>query len=43
MIVITSLIQIAKTYVVARFATMRMHSISHRLMIAYLRQPYPSF
>jgi len=42
-IVLSSLIQIAKTYVVARFATMRIHSISHRLMIAYLRQPYAFF
>ncbi|MCD1636352.1 ABC transporter ATP-binding protein/permease [Martelella mediterranea] len=42
-IVMTSLIQIGKTYVVARFAMMRVHSISHRLLIAYLRQPYPFF
>jgi len=42
-IVMTSLIQIAKTYAVARFAMMRIHSISHRLLIAYLRQPYPFF
>lgn len=42
-IVLTSLIQIAKTYVVARFSTMRGHSISFRLMTAYLRQPYDFF
>lgn len=42
-IVVTSMIQIAKTYVVARFAMMRIHSISHRLLIAYLRQPYSFF
>lgn len=42
-IVVTSLIQIVKTYVVARFAMMRIHSISHRLLIAYLRQPYTFF
>jgi len=42
-IVVTSLVQIAKTYVVARFAMMRIHSISHRLLIAYLRQPYDFF
>lgn len=42
-IVITSLIQIAKTYVVSRFSMMRLHSISHRLLIAYLRQPYSFF
>ncbi|MCD1636368.1 hypothetical protein K7H91_21640 [Martelella mediterranea] len=39
----TSLIQIAKTYVVSRFAMMRMHSISHRLLVAYLRQPHAFF
>ena len=42
-IVLTSLIQIAKTYAVARFALMRIHSISCRLLIAYLRQPYAFF
>lgn len=42
-IVGTSLVQIAKTYVVARFSTMRIHSVSHRLLIAYLRQPYDFF
>lgn len=42
-IVMASLMQIVKTYVVARFAMMRIHSISHRLLIAYLGQPYPFF
>jgi len=42
-ILITSGIQIAKSYVVSRFSLMRGHSISHRLMIAYLRQPYAFF
>src|SRR6056297_424556 len=42
-IVFTNLLQIAKVYAVARFATMRVHSISHRLMTAYLRQPYTFF
>lgn len=42
-IVATSLIQIAKTYVMARFTMMRIHSISHRLLIAYLRQSYAFF
>lgn len=42
-IVIASLIQVVKTYVVARFAMMRMHSISQRLLTAYLRQPYAFF
>ena len=42
-IVITSLTQTVKTYVVARFAMMRVHSISQRLLTAYLRQPYDFF
>jgi len=42
-IVLTNLLQISKVYAVARFAMMRVHSISHRLMIAYLRQPYTFF
>ena len=43
MIVITSLMQILKTWCLARFSMMRIHSISHRLMEAYLRQPYEFF
>ena len=43
MITITSAIQIFRTWAVARFATMRMHAISYRLMAAYLRQPYEFF
>lgn len=43
MIVISSLMQIVKTWCVARFAMMRIHSISHRLMEAYMRQPYEFF
>lgn len=42
-IVLTSAMQVFKTWAVARFATMRMHSISHRLMVAYMRQPYEFF
>ncbi|WP_198665073.1 ABC transporter ATP-binding protein [Tropicimonas sp. IMCC34011] len=42
-IVLTSAMQVFKTWAVARFATMRMHSISHRLMRAYMRQPYEFF
>ena len=42
-IVFASLIQIFKAYVVARFSMMRMHSISHRLLTAYLSQPYEFF
>ena len=42
-ILITSVIQIAKIYAISRFSMMRGHSISRRLMIAYLRQPYAFF
>lgn len=42
-IVLTSLIQIVKTYAVFRFSLMRMHSISYRLMQKYLAQPYEFF
>ena len=42
-IVLSSLIQIAKTWAVARFTMMRMHSISHRLLGVYLGQPYAFF
>lgn len=42
-ILLSSLIQIVKTWVVASFATMRVHSISQRLLGAYLAQPYAFF
>ncbi|MGM0660991.1 MAG: ABC transporter ATP-binding protein [Pseudomonadota bacterium] len=42
-IMITSVIQIGKSYVLSRFSLMRGHAISQRLMIAYLRQPYAFF
>lgn len=42
-IVVSSLIQIAKTWAVARFAMMRIHSISYRLLASYLAQPYAFF
>ena len=42
-IVASLLIQIAKTYVLARFSMMRSHSISHRLLSSYLRQTYPLY
>lgn len=42
-IVLASAMQIFRTWSVARFATMRIHSISHRLLAAYLRQPYEFF
>jgi len=42
-IVLSSLIQIAKTWATSRFAMMRMHSISQRLLANYLSQPYAFF
>lgn len=42
-ILLSSLIQIAKIWAVARFTMMRVHSISHRLLGVYLAQPYAFF
>ena len=42
-IVLSSLFQIANTWAVTRFATMRAHSISLRLLASYLAQPYAFF
>lgn len=42
-IVLSSMLQIAKTWVVGRFAMMRMHSISISLLASYLAQPYAFF
>lgn len=42
-IMLTSLVQIVKTWTVARFTMMRIHSISYRLIAAYLRQNYEFF
>jgi ABC-type multidrug transport system fused ATPase/permease subunit len=42
-IILSSLLQIAKTWAVALFATMRMHSISLSLLASYLAQPYAFF
>lgn len=39
-IIFTTLIQVSKNYIVARFTMMRMHSISRRLLDIYLSQPY---
>ncbi len=36
MILITSITQILKTYAVSRFAMMRIHSISYRLLLYYI-------
>lgn len=42
-IVLASVIQIARSWAVARFAMMRIHSISHGLLATYLAQPYAFF
>jgi ABC-type multidrug transport system fused ATPase/permease subunit len=42
-IIVSSLIQIARTWAVAQFSMMRIHSISHRLLSSYLAQPYAFF
>lgn len=42
-ILITNGLLILKTWAIARFTNLRIHSISHRLMTAYLQQPYAFF
>ncbi|RBI87215.1 ABC transporter ATP-binding protein, partial [Rhodosalinus halophilus] len=42
-IVLANLVQILRTWAVARFALMRVHTLSYRLLAAYLRQPYEYF
>lgn len=42
-ITISTVLQIARAYTVSRFAMMRSHSLSVKLMDAYLRQPYEYF
>ena len=42
-IVFSSTIQIVRTWAVARFAMMRIYSISYRLLANYLAQPYAFF
>lgn len=42
-IVGANLVLLARTWVVVRYTTMRMHRISARLLAAYLRQPYEFF
>jgi ATP-binding cassette, subfamily B, bacterial PglK len=38
-----NVMQLARTWVVLRYTTMRMHTLSYRLLAAYLRQPYEFF
>lgn len=42
-ICVATLAQVLRSYVVSRFAMMRMHSLSFRLLSTYLRQPYEFF
>ncbi|MBK5927846.1 hypothetical protein CCR87_10985 [Rhodobaculum claviforme] len=42
-IIVATAMQMLSTYAVARFAQMRVHSLSHRLMARYLGQPYEFF
>jgi ABC-type bacteriocin/lantibiotic exporter with double-glycine peptidase domain len=42
-IVLSNAIQILRVFVVTRFAMMRAHSISRKLLASYLRQPYEFF
>lgn len=42
-ILFAAMIQFIRVYAVARWCMMRMHSISQRLLISYLGQPYESF
>lgn len=42
-ILVAGLLQIARSYAVARFAAMRIHSLSSRLLIKYLNYPYEYF
>lgn len=42
-IVMSSLVLMARSYVIARFATMRVHAISYRLLRSYLSRPYAFF
>ena len=42
-IILSGGMQVLKTWAVARFSMMRMHTISHRLMAAYLCQNYEFF
>ncbi len=42
-IIVSNLLQTLRTWSVARFALMRQHTLSHRLLAVYLRQPYEFF
>lgn len=42
-IVISNLIQVLRVFVIARLSTRLLHSLSERLLVAYLAQPYTFF
>lgn len=42
-ILVSNLLQILRVWAVSRFALMRVYTLSHRLLAAYLRQPYEYF
>ncbi|WP_416898631.1 MAG: ABC transporter ATP-binding protein [Minwuia sp.] len=42
-IVLANVLQMFRTWAVARFTLMRIYTLSHRLLAAYLRQPYEYF
>lgn len=42
-IVLSNGLQMLRTWAVARFTVMRIYTLSHRLLAAYLRQPYEYF
>ncbi|MAS04783.1 MAG: ABC transporter ATP-binding protein [Ahrensia sp.] len=42
-IVSANLLQVARIWIVTRYITMRIHSLSYRLLAAYLNQPYEFF
>lgn len=42
-ILLSNLLQILRTWAVSRFTMMRIYTLSHRLLAAYLRQPYEYF
>ncbi|WP_412507440.1 ABC transporter ATP-binding protein [Roseovarius sp. SYSU LYC5161] len=42
-IISATLLQVLRSYVLSRFAMMRIHSLSYKLLSSYLRQPYEFF
>jgi ABC-type bacteriocin/lantibiotic exporter with double-glycine peptidase domain len=42
-IIVVNLAQLLRVYLVVKFSTMRMHTLSRRLLSVYMRQPYAYF